>query len=633
MVRIVTISICLCCAAVSHGASNVLGLAVTFSAGGKSHTTSLSNLAFYVPTCQAPTPFVPSGPFTGVWEGNIHADLRGEFYFQAELNGALKLEINGPPLLEASLTDGVSPLTKAVSLSKGANKIKATYTSLQSGHAYLRVQWTEKGTNTSPIPPTVLSHAPPDYRLELGRELFLDYRCAKCHQEKVDALEAIVDAPSLEDIGARRNAAWMERWILDPHAERPSAHMPKLVKNADDAKAIAVFLSSMKFELGGRASPRASRDASPPEGKTLYEALLCASCHGENGISLNHVGEKFPAGKLAEYLLSPEAHFAWTRMPNFKLSQKEADTLAKELLVGRGVPAEPPSSEKSLVETGRSLVQSRGCLNCHTLKLENKFKVPKLGTDWNKGCVIDATNSPQFHFSNPQRVALIAFGQTDRSSLTRGGGPEFAQRQMRLLNCRACHGQYEGFPPVDILGGKLQPRWSSKFIKGEIPDKPRTETHPRDEPWLFARMPAFKEWAGFLAPGMAALHGYPPQTPTEKPDPELAKIGQKLVGKDGGFSCVSCHAVGSVQATDVFDSEGINLVWSAERLLPQYYRRWVRNPLAIDPQTKMPVYFDEEGRSPLTEIFDGDGEKQINAIWHYLLMGEKMPRPNLGEAQ
>src|SRR6185295_9729305 len=133
---------------------------------------SLSNLAFYVPTCQAPTPFVPPGPFTGVWEGNIHADLRGEFYFQAELNGALKLEINDHAVLEASLTNGVSPLTKPISLSKGDNKIKATYNSPQSGAAYLRVLWTEKGTNTSPIPPTVLSHLPLDYQLELGRELF-----------------------------------------------------------------------------------------------------------------------------------------------------------------------------------------------------------------------------------------------------------------------------------------------------------------------------------------------------------------------------------------------------------------------------------------------------------------------------
>ena len=57
----------------------------------------------------------------------------------------------------------------------------------------------------------------------------------------------------------------------------------------------------------------------------------------------------------------------------------------------------------------------------------------------------------------------------------------------------------------------------------------------------------------------------------------------------------------------------------------------MRNPLAIDPQTKMPVYF-EEGKSPLTEILDGDAEKQMTAIWHYLRLGDKMPTPDTGDA-
>jgi hypothetical protein len=83
---------------------------------------------------------------------------------------------------------------------------------------------------------------------------------------------------------------------------------------------------------------------------------------------------------------------------------------------------------------------------------------------------------------------------------------------------------------------------------------------------------------------------------------------------------------------DVFESEGINLAYSYERLLRDYYYRWMRNPLSIDPQTKMPVYF-EEGKSPLTEILDGDAEKQITAVWHYLRLGEKMPAPATGEAQ
>jgi mono/diheme cytochrome c family protein len=199
-----------------------------------------------------------------------------------------------------------------------------------------------------------------------------------------------------------------------------------------------------------------------------------------------------------------------------------------------------------------------------------------------------------------------------------------------LLNCAACHGQLEGFPPLDLLGGKLKPEWAARFIAGEIPHKVRYDAHPRGEVWLEARMPAFKARAELLAAGLAARHGYPPVTFAEPPaEPALAELGRKLIGKDGGFSCVACHAVGPALAMEVFESEGINLAESADRLLPDYYRRWFRAPSTIDPQTKMPAYFDE-GRSPLNEILEGDQEKQIGAVWEYLKLRDKMPAPNNG---
>jgi hypothetical protein len=126
---------------------------------------------------------------------------------------------------------------------------------------------------------------------------------------------------------------------------------------------------------------------------------------------------------------------------------------------------------------------------------------------------------------------------------------------------------------------------------------------------------------------LAAQHGFSAHTPAEPPvDMDLAKIGQKLIGKDGGFSCISCHGVGKQEAMEVFEAEGVNFIHVAERLLPQYYRRWMHNPLSIDPQTKMPAYF-EEGKSPLTDVLDGDAEKQITALWQYFRLSDKMLPP------
>jgi len=325
-------------------------------------------------------------------------------------------------------------------------------------------------------------------------------------------------------------------------------------------------------------------------------------------------------------------------MPDFRLSSKEAKELAEFLSKDAQKPAADTKPDDALIENGKTLVQNSGCLNCHSAKVENKFTSPQLpGPTEGKGvegCLAEMPpeKAPQFGFTAVERADLQAFVRTARDSLFRDSPAEFAERQTWLLNCNGCHGQIQGFPALEILGGKLKPEWSGKFIAGEVAYKPRPETHPRGEPWVEARMPGFKARAPLIAEGLAALHGFGPKTPSEPPiDNELAKLGQKLVGKDGGFSCVSCHGVAGLAATDVFDSEGINLAYSYDRLLPDYYYRWMRNPLAIDPQTKMPVYFDE-GKSPLTEVLDGDAEKQITAVWHYMRLGQKMPPPNIGEA-
>ena len=116
----------------------------------------------------------------------------------------------------------------------------------------------------------------------------------------------------------------------------------------------------------------------------------------------------------------------------------------------------------------------------------------------------------------------------------------------------------------------------------------------------------------------------------QKAEEEAAKIGHKMVGADGGLSCVNCHAVNELPAVQVFESEGINLGLTSARLLKPYFFRWLRNPLAVEPGTKMPAYF-EDGRSALTDFYEGDGEKQINALYEYIRKGARMEAPMTGQ--
>src|SRR5690242_15403751 len=86
--------------ALSADAKPAPGLAVTYKVGEQTHVTTAPNVCLHVESGKPATPFLPSGKLATTWEGAINADLRGRFVFQADLNGALKVEINGAVVLE-----------------------------------------------------------------------------------------------------------------------------------------------------------------------------------------------------------------------------------------------------------------------------------------------------------------------------------------------------------------------------------------------------------------------------------------------------------------------------------------------------------------------------------------------------
>jgi len=617
------------------------GLAVTFGAGNASDSAAWPGVQLFVPAGQSASPFLPAGPFTATWQGFVNSELRSEYVFHAEAAGDVTVEVNGNAALTGA-SDGSKPLSSAaVKLNKGANAFRVLFKSPAQGDAFLRIYWSNAETPRNPIPLSALSHDDSEslkssQLIQEGRHLFAEFRCVRCHDagKGTHMPELDMDAPSLQGVGSRLGEAWMAQWIADPAAQRPGTPMPRVLHGAtaaEDAGALAAYLASLK----GAAT--ASLPGKVEDGKALYEKLLCASCHnppdGKESdpakVSQKHVKQKYQPGALAEFLGKPSAHFAWIRMPDFRLTPDEAGHLAAFLNqhADGEVPVAKPS-DPARIERGRKLAAIAGCVNCHALEgLEKTPSKPlsELAADrWNSGCLADApapaSKAPVFAFSSRQRDALRAFARTDRKSLDRHVASEFIGRQAEALRCAECHGKHEGFPTWELLGGKLKPEWATAFIAGRIETKPR--------PWLEARMPAFPAYAAGLAEGLATRHGWPAKTPADAPaKPEDAEKGRKLVSANGGFSCVACHSVADFGATAVFEAPGINLALSFDRLQPDYFRRWLRSPLSVDPNTKMPVYFDEQGKSPLADFYDGDGPKTIHAVWEYLKAGKSMPKP------
>ncbi len=76
-----------------------------------------------------------------------------------------------------------------------------------------------------------------------GQIVFRDQGCYGCHT--VGAMGTPI-APDLSRIGAKRDQAYLARWLRDPSLQRPTAHMPKLQLSESEVEALAAYLGSLR---------------------------------------------------------------------------------------------------------------------------------------------------------------------------------------------------------------------------------------------------------------------------------------------------------------------------------------------------------------------------------------------------
>jgi mono/diheme cytochrome c family protein len=663
------------------------GLKLTIEQGAIKDVRDARLVALRVPADSSASPFVEPGPFKATWEGAILLRIKGDYSFSAIGKGAVKVTVNDEAALEQSDGDFTGKAGPTVKLKKGKNAIKVEYTSPKDGDATIRLIWSAKEFIPESVPPTLFVHDAADKplregeRLRQGRELLANLRCLKCHTSQATTgeggamRELGMDTPSLQDIGQRHPQAWLAHWINDPHGMRADTEMPRLFHAEGDAidqraRDIAAYLVESSAKRQAAADDEKDSPELVAQGARLFTGLGCVGCHvlpdGQPAadapvrVSLKYIKSKFqPPGALKEFLLKPEQHYQWIRMPNFRFSDSEATALSAFL---RSRTAPDLAGETSGdAKRGRGLFQSSGCISCHSAKVENSFKTKPLAElgDWTKGCMsADASrrgNAPEYSMTDAQRSAILALAATEFTSLKRDTTAEFAERQVVSLNCVGCHardkqddnwsqlsaeveaitkdlppeeekgGESEisgdqSRPPLTWVGEKLRPQWMADFIGGTLKYKPR--------PWLRARMPGFPSRAKALAQGLALSHGCPQAAPRPgNPDPQLAEIGKKLISKNGGFSCIQCHGVADQKPLAPFEAPAINFAHVSERLNREYYDRWVYNPQRVLQGTRMPQFADVEGKTALKDTLDGDARKQFDAIWNFLLQGEKVTPP------
>jgi len=586
-------------------------------------------VALHIPKGQRGSPFLPGPAHHARWDGFINVGLRGRYTFSVEGRGRFTLTINGNRVLESGDETDLAklPPVEKVRLNKGGNAIVVEYEWQPGEEASLRLYWQSDEFPREPVPPMAFTHDPKNEFLALGmklregRELFATMRCVKCHttgdlDKAVGARmpELASDAPTLTDAGVRLGMPWMAHWIQNPKHFRADATMPRLTGPpmrgvgggelpSAEAWHIAAYLDSL-----GQKAPPAKR---PPDSKEtiaagghLFASLGCIGCHTlpthsdektiDSRVPLKWVRHKWQRDAVPAFLMNPQAHYAWNRMPNFRLTEDEARQITAFLWSqpAAAIKPEQPSITPD-AKRGGELVQSLGCLNCHEIKvkdakLENKREHPPLAVvvqkvrDQARGCLVDRepparhlegavpVRAPLFEFAQHQSDAIRAFLATQVTSLDRDTPVEFASRQLRLAQCNACHkrdgdndrwSNHEGEVASLIIkpAAEEMPKPADDFDDDD-PSKPKEAqidqsrpelTHIGEKlrpqwmeqfiagkldyklrPWITARMPAFPARAHWLAQGFAMEHGFAPVAGNDpEPDLEMAAIGKQLVGR------------------------------------------------------------------------------------------------------
>ena len=324
-------------------------------------------------------------------------------------------------------------------------------------------------------------------------------------------------------------------------------------------------------------------------------------------------------------------------MPDFGLSDKEATELSAYLMSGT---PEKQSAKKGDPKKGEELYTDLGCASCHEPKAKPVGKsLADLSKSSLAGCL--EGDKRKFSLSESEKSSIKKMLKEASNSVLSKSLAEFAERQIREVNCTACH-QYDAKvsdwskyqhetadlkahegshldqsrPVLTWIGEKLQADYLTHILAGEVDQRPR--------PWLDARMPAFKERADLLSKGLAAAHGLSGDfEEAPKAENDYEAIGRKLTGTQGGFSCIICHDAGPRKALAAFEVKGIDLMLTRERVRPAYYLRWMIDPPRIVPHTKMPK-FSNEGVTALSGDLEGDAIKQFWAIYEFLKQGRKM---------
>lgn len=410
-----------------------------------------------------------------------------------------------------------------------------------------------------------------------GTKLLNSLGCVACHAvpgvaASARTLAAPYEGPELNDVGKRRPAAWIERWLKSPESLNADHRMPVFELSKDERRQLTAALVDGHGTPGATSLSPQSDPVRIAQGKAVIESANCAACHTIPGIKAMPMPSAIRFEGNAIDCLRPHRDSEpvvtdGKRIPHFRLEANTVDTIRDWFATSHD------NSAINASDRGQLLLNRNGCLACHDRNL-------------NRGLSTIARRQQKTH-------------------------PELAGQSQSLVP-----------PPLTAVGDKLMSDYLHKAVAGEQKD--------RRLPWLLVRMPKFRHSdadRAAIVQHLISSDRIPDQADAARADvlahidvtqPKSATtedlvLGNQLTGA-GGFNCVACHSAGPFQPRNVaLGTRGSDIMTMGKRIRPRYFQRWMKNPIRVVAGIEMPAI-----KKAMPDVLDGSVPRQMVAIWKAL---------------
>jgi len=480
-------------------------------------------------------------------------------------------------------------------------------------------------------------------RLNAGVLLVERYGCFGCH--KIRGWENLRKVgPDLTQIASKTNPEWIYRWVKEPRAFRPT-RMPQIwdvrigetaeqkARNDAEANAVVSYITEKSARKDYPAPPAGDLVA----GRKLFESVGCLACHrvgddrrGVTGLDatnfrshgphLDGTGSKVNAGWLYAWIRNPKSYWHETRMPNLRLSEKEAGDITAYLM-----------SLKNEAFTGRAR--------------------PALDKAVRDDILLKQYFETQYAVDEAQRK-LLALDDHQRTLL-------LGEKTIGRYGCFGCH-TISGFEKTSPTGVELTEE-GSKLVERldfgyehEIPHtlpgwlhrklmEPRVfDVDKEKRPEELLRMPKFhftSEDADAIVTAVMSLSKEQVPLAAQKQlsaDDRVVERGRRLVRQ---WNCQGCHQIGEKGGTiravveDQLESSGGEVIQAQALSPPMLYNAkskigegarvhtdWLHDFLK-DPSNKIRPWLHL--RMPTFEFT----EEELNGLTQYFAAQDKVPYP------